>query len=241
MTIEYPKKPGGKDKAIEVGKAAANLVPWVGFAVSVLGITFPGHLEDDEERWRREVTDRLNKLDRMLDRPSISQESLAWLMALLAAKADRDGTGEVGVPHNEWQVRFSRYSLGEIEEALAELSHAHWIECWSDANSDSGVGGFHATSLLFAHTHPFVHQLYPSEDARAVAAFALTQDDAVSAMQIQDHFQWEKRQLYPSLSYLADVVVPSGSTERAYHPDYPFIWLYLNGEVRRVLRRYVTD
>ena len=74
-----------------------------------------------------------------------------------------------------------------------------------------------------------------------IAAFALTQDDAVSAMQVKEEFAWDKVRLYPALAYLADEVVPPDCTERAYHPEYPFIWLYLSGEVRRLLRRFSED
>jgi hypothetical protein len=243
MDIEYPEKRGRKDKAIAAGRAAAEQLPWVGWVISALGPILPDRFDADEDRWRTEVTDKLNTLARLHCRPTVSRDRLAWLLALLAAKLDRDGTGEVFVSHEQWESVFPDASRIDVEDALAELAHAGWIQTQPDANSPLGIGGFCGTPLLFAHTHPWVHQLYPSEDARRVAAFALetaeNDGDAISADEIRKHFGWERRQLYPALAYLATEVVPNAFFEKHYHPEYPFIWLYLNGEVRRTLREYV--
>lgn len=242
MDIEYPEKRGRKDKAIAAGRAAAEQLPWVGWAISALGPILPDRFDADEDRWRTEVTDQLNVLAQLHRRPTISRDCLAWMLALLAAKIDQIGTGEVFVTHEDWEAAFPKASSIDVEDALAELTHAAWIQTQPDANSPLGIGGFCATPLLFAHTHPWVHQLYPSEDAREVAAFALENADpdagAISAEEIQRHFGWEKRRLYPALAYLAEEVVPNAFFEK-YHPDYPFIRLYLNGEARRTLREYV--
>lgn len=242
MAIDYPEQPTGKDKALAVGRAAVESIPWLGPALNALGPIFPDRFKEDDERWKREVTDELNDLARACRRPTISRDSLAWLFALLAGKLDADGTGDVFVSHEEWETRFPNSSRAEVAEALARLSNARWIESQSNANSPSGIGGFCGTSLLFAHTHPWLHQLYPSQDAKEIAAFALEDADpdadAISAMQIQEHYGWQRQRLYPALAYLVDEIVPAAAVERHYHPEYPFIWLYLNGEVRRTLREF---
>ena len=242
MNIEYPENPGKKGKLVATGRKLVEQIPWIGKAIEVFGPLLPDHIEDDEQRWKMEVTDKLNLLAELHRRPQISRDSLAWLFALLAAKIDVEGTGDEFICHEEWEDRFSAWSNGDIEEALAELIHADWIAVQDDMNSNSGIGGFHGKPLLFAHTHPWVHQLYPSDDARSIAEFVLgdSNEDAVSAVQISDHFGWERKRFYPALAFFMTEVVPNAMMERIHHPEYPFYWLYLNGETRRALRAFLA-
>lgn len=238
MTIDYPQKPKAKDKAIAIGKEVARQVPGVGIAITAYEQIVPDRLEQDQERWQREVTDELNRIAELQRLPVIDQGSLAWQLALLASEKNPKGIPDTGVSHDDWSNRFPHASSPEMEEALAELADAGWIETWSDANSPSGIGGFHPTALLFAHTDPFTHLQSPREDAKEIARFALKQKDAVSAMDIEAELAWEDRRLYPALNYLATAVLPEDATDKQWNPSYPFNWLRLDGEVRRLLRRF---
>jgi hypothetical protein len=60
-------------------------------------------------------------------------------------------------------------------------------------------------------------------------------------MMIEESMGWDSRRLYPALAFLSAEVLPSDAIETQYHPKYPFIWLYLNGNSRRALRQFVEE
>jgi hypothetical protein len=236
----YPKV----DAARAVSKGIVGVIPVVGSAIAEAIEHFaPDPSANDRARWELQVTTRLNKLAAVSGRLQIATDSFAWKLALFANNKDTDANGEVATDDAEISANFPEISTTDLEDALSDLSKADWISCWLDANSCTGIGGFHTKALLFAHTDPFIRHTSPIDDARSIVNFILDQsgEEAVSAMMIEESMGWDSRRLYPALAFLSAEVLPSDALETQYHTNYPFIWLYLNGNSRRALRQFVEE
>jgi hypothetical protein len=237
---DYPKS----DAARAASKGIAGAIPLVGSVISeVIEHFAPDPAAKDRIRWELEVTNQLNRLTAASGRTQISRDSFAWKLALFANELDTNANGEVAIDDSAIGTHFPDVSNVDLEDALSDLSDADWIDCWLDANSRTGVGGFHTKALLFAHTDPVVWHTSPSVDAMSAAKFILEQEseEAVSATMIEEKMGWSARRLYPALAFLKEEVFPSDSVESYYHPKYPFTWLYLNGKSRRALRRFIDE
>jgi hypothetical protein len=234
----YPKA----DAARAVSKGIVGAVPVVGSALAeAIEHLAPDPAAKDRARWEDQVTSRLNKLTAISRRLQIAHNSFAWELALFANNQDTNANGEVAISDADIFARFPDISGADLEDALSDLLSANWINCWQDANSCTGFGGFYTKALLFVHTDPFVRHTSPIDDARRVASFILDQrgEDAVSAKMIEENMGWEPRRLYPVLAFLVEEVIPAGAFDSPYHPQYPFIWLDLNGSSRRALRQFI--
>lgn len=232
------------DAARAVSKGIAGAIPVVGSVIAEAIEHFaPDPSANDRARWELQVTTRLNKLAAFSGRLQIATDSFAWNLAIFANYKDAEANGEVAIDDADISANFPDISTADLEDALSDLLDADWISYWPDPNSRTGIGGFHTKALLFAHTDPFIRQTSPIDDARRIANFILDQsgEDAVSAMMIEESIGWDSRRLYPALAFLSAEVLPSDAFETQYHPKYPFIWLYLNGNSRRALRQFVEE
>jgi hypothetical protein len=224
-------------------RGIAGAVPVAGSGLSeVVGFLTPDRAAEDRTRWEGEITARLNQLAAASGSPNILRDSFAWRLALYTNEKDIAANGEISIDDDELKGQFPEISISELDDALTDLKNANWIECWPDANSRTGVGGFNAKARLFAHTDPVARHTSPVDDAKIAAEFILSDPDAeaVSSVMLEDHLQWENRRLYPALAFLVSEVFPKDSVETYYHPQYPFSWVYLNGNSRRALREFLA-
>lgn len=243
-----PIDPPTPNRKADVARAAVrgvlSTIPVIGSPLSeIANLAMPDPTARDRARWEIEITTHLNRLAAASGRPQISRDSLSWQLALFANERDLDANGDVAIDESAVCVRFPDISASCLDDALSDLSNADWISCWPDANSRTGVGGFHTKALLFAYTDPVIRRTSPVDDAKLAACFVMTQEseEAVSAEMIEENMGWDARRLYPALAFLAEQVLPEGSVETYYNPRYPFIWLYLNGNSRRSLRQFIGD
>jgi hypothetical protein len=242
--ITPPESHPKVDAARAVAKGVFGAIPVVGSAIAeVIEYIAPDPTTADRIRWELQVSTQLNRLTAASGRRQISHDTFAWKLALFANNQDTNANGEVAIGDTEIAAHFPDLSIGDLEDALSDLSKADWISCWPDANSRNGIGGFFTKPLLFAHTDPFVRHTSPIIDAKSVASFILDQDgkEEISAMMIEETVELDSRRLYPALAFLMEEVLPSGTFEAQYHPKYPFIWLHLNGSSRQALRQFVED
>lgn len=243
-----PIDPHVPNRKADVARAAVRgilgAIPGIGSPLAeAASLAMPDPTAKDRARWEIEVTNQLNRLAAASGRPQIARDSFAWQLALYANERDVGANGEVAIDDSAICTRFPDVSMPCLGDALSDLSNADWISCWPDANSRTGVGGFHAKALLFAHTDPVVRRTSPVDDAKSAACFILTQEseEAVSAMMIEESMGWDARRLYPALAFLSEQVFPTDAVETYYNPKYPFTWLYLNGNSRRALRQFIGE
>lgn len=234
--IHPPDNPALGRNLRRLAIAIVGAVPGIGsFIAEAADEIIPDPETEDRKRWENEITAAVNWLQNFVGFSSIPSTAGAWQIAYVAWDLDIAAKGEVSVTEADVLQRLPNLSVSELDEGIAELEYADWISSWPDANSRTGCGGFHAKSLLFAFVDPIKGTYSPTDDAKAIAEYALTREDAVSSTEIDDHFRWKPRRLYPALWFLSQHIVPY-ACDNYYLENYPFAWLTLTGESRRQLR-----
>lgn len=216
----------------------AGAVPGVGSIIAdAADEILPDPETEDRKRWEFEITSTLNWMRSYFTISGIPISQAAWQIADVAWNVDVEAKGDTAIDESVILLQWPELSNAELDEGLAELENSDWISCWRDPNSRSGCGGFHTKSLLFAFVDPVKGITSPVDDAKAIAAFALSREDNVSSEEVDAQFGWDNRRLYPALWLLSEQIVPDACDNHCVE-NYPFSWLYLFGETRRKLRAF---
>ncbi len=197
----------------------------------------PNPADDEQKRWQSQITAKLNSVTTAIYGYGVPLGSVAWKIAKIGWDCDVEAKGNVGIDESEVFDQLTYCSFQEIDEGLAQLSSASWINCWSDANSRTGCGGFHCEAALFASLDPTCRATSPIDDAQKIARFLLDTEDSASVTEIDEEFGWENRRLYPALWFLGEWVI-SDSCDKCYIEQYPFNWIMVSGGTRLQLRRF---
>jgi hypothetical protein len=229
-----------------IARGIGGAVPGVGSLISEgIDAAFPDVNAVEERIWQESVTHELNWLRSFLGLSYISPDSYAWAIAVLAANIDVEAKGidgDVNISDADILARYPQLAGHDIDEALAELSHADWILLGPpNPNTRNGNEGFYAKPKLFASLDPLTRGTSPIDDAKSLASLALSvEDDWASVPEIAIQLGWPNRRLYPALGIL-EINLPPDVLEKQSRLEYPFIHILMIGETRRRLRLFVKS
>lgn len=221
-------------------RSALSTIPFVGgLLVEVAEEVIPDDTIEDAQRWQTEVTQALNLLLGQINMAA-THSPHAWGVSKVIWEADCDAKGRVSITEAAVFEALETAADHEIEEAIAELTQIGWIEGSTDPNSITNFGEFYAKAPLFCFLDPILLNSSPIDDARLIADLCLSRDESLIVSEIDEHFNWENRRLYPALWFMSENIIPD-FCEKMYLADYPFANIRLGGAARSALRHFIAS
>ena len=211
---ENPKRLLGR----KLFDALISEVPIVGGPyAAMLSVTHPGKVEQLQAKWRAEITNAVNGMEKIIDDlvQAIPLSDLAMSIGTWTSKNSKLGRGET-VDFSALRSAFPDASKLEIEDALGELDHAGLAKLAGAIGHK--IIHYRPAGELYAVFDPIAFDgINPREDAARIARFLLVHDGTVGAETIMTEFGWDVRRYNPAMA-IVTTMIGEGRRSGEIHP-----------------------
>jgi hypothetical protein len=239
MPVQLPDLNPKRELARKLAESIVSQIPFIGGPyVAMLSVTHRPNAERKIAKWREDVTNVVNQIENAtLDlMPTIKLSDDASALGLWFSKNSQQGRTS-NVTFESIRAAFPKATKLELEDACGELQ----IEGLVTTSATIGHKVFlvRPTNLLFEIFDPIaIDGANPRIDAAHLAQLILKHDDGLSALKIQNEFNWTPRQLNPAMSILCEMVGP-GRLSAEINPDFACTHMRPNSVERIRFKRYI--
>jgi len=207
---------------------------------ALYSVTHPAKGEVDEAKWREEISNLVNSIEKAVEiiSGSISLSEDAASLGKWISESSDDGWSGI-LSYEEFVARFPDASNNELLEALGELE----LEGMINISNCFGKPFSHvrATHRLFESFDPIVFpDISPRSDAVIVANKLLDSENGISAQKICEEQGWSVRRINPALAIVGDFIADGRKSQEKGQP-FAINYMFVVGHERALLRRFVTE
>jgi len=241
MPLQLPNVDPKRELARKLVDATISKIPMVGDYYSiVVNMISPPEAEEKLEKWRNEVTDTLNNIEKVIDEllPTITLSQDASCLAYWISKTSENGCLDP-VMFDEIQRAFPEATQSELENACGELGLV------GVATLSAAIGYkvriIRPTVSLFEIFDPLVfEEANPRSDAARLARYILAKDETAGAEEMVENFGWEVRRFNPAIAIICSMI-EEGRKSAEIHPTYYCCYVMPNPKERAKLRHFADS
>jgi hypothetical protein len=243
--IKPPAKDHPDDRARAPLEAALSIIPGMSGVLKLIGEWFPTQAQKSRGKWEGAVTARTNEHAERLDghdqtlNPTNTLTGVAVQLVVALARAPGTGMAGRGLTLDDLCKFLPEADPKAVDEAAFELNALGLVDIqraigkqwWLRLNQkfyeqvDHQVMGWESTT---------------EDDARTLAGLLLEDESRERTAVLHAASGWEKRRFNPAFQLLLRFI-PDGRVSREIQPDYPSSSLFLSGEDKALLRRFIAE
>jgi hypothetical protein len=240
--IQPPQPHRIADLARAAAKGALGTVPLAGSLLAeAADLGLPNPAEQDRRRWEGDITDGVNSLhermdgvDRHLGEPNVRLSAGAAIAATYLIEQCPDGLGHQYIGANAIVEANPGSEPQDILDGLGELESYGLLEPMDGVGCEGiyclNLAGYVALDLPLMGWDT-------NADARAIAAWALTQGSEAEVGDLEAAMDWPTRRLNPALGLVLRCVEDE-NISREMQPAYVTSYFYMSSADRARLRRF---